>query len=71
MFADTDHPSNLSSCAGKGLALDTAWVAMVTMVSLFDIVKPKGQDINIKVMPGAARYGYFVLAASRFSNSFV
>ncbi|KAK7043912.1 hypothetical protein VNI00_008078 [Paramarasmius palmivorus] len=44
------------SCAGKGLALDTAWVAMVTMVSLFDIVKPKDQEINIKVMPGAASH---------------
>ncbi|ESK83515.1 cytochrome p450 [Moniliophthora roreri MCA 2997] len=44
------------ACAGKGLALDTAWVAMVTMVSLFDIVKPKDKEMNVRVMPGAASH---------------
>lgn len=49
------------SCAGKGLALDTAWMATVSMVAAFNISKAisvdgKEIDIEMKVQPGSARY---------------
>ncbi|KAJ7464315.1 cytochrome P450 [Mycena galericulata] len=49
------------SCAGKGLALDTAWIAMVTMISMFNISKAvdaagKEVEIDMKVLPGSASH---------------
>ncbi|KAJ7605461.1 cytochrome P450 [Mycena polygramma] len=49
------------ACAGKGLALDTAWIAMVTIAALFDISKAVDAggnqvDIEMKVLPGSASH---------------
>ncbi|KAJ7506022.1 cytochrome P450 [Mycena galericulata] len=49
------------ACAGKGLALDTAWIAMVTMVSMYTISKAvdgngKDVEIDMKVLPGSASH---------------
>ncbi|KAF9461958.1 cytochrome P450 [Collybia nuda] len=49
------------SCAGKGLALDTAWIAMVSIISAFDISKAVDKngneiDFEVKVLPGSASH---------------
>ncbi|KAJ7141788.1 cytochrome P450 [Mycena crocata] len=51
------------ACAGKSVALDTVWIAVVTMLATFDISKAVDADgnevdVEVKVLPGMASHSH-------------
>jgi hypothetical protein len=51
----------VSTCAGKSMALDTIWIAIASVLSVYKITKAvddRGNVINpqIKLKPGTVRY---------------
>ena len=52
-----------SACAGKSMALDTIWIAMASVLSVYNITKAVDERGNvitpqIKLKPGTVRYAH-------------
>ena len=45
--------SSLRSCSGKNMALDTVWIAMATILAVFDIEKAVDENGNV-ITPAVA-----------------
>jgi hypothetical protein len=60
VMCDQDN-SVASACAGKSMALDTIWIAIASVLSVYNITKAVDERGNVitprvKLQPGTVRY---------------
>lgn len=55
-----------SACAGKSMALDTIWIAIASVLSVYNITKAVDEHGNVitpqvKLQPGTVRYVHTII----------